>query len=347
MNAQNKWIQKFILVFFLWGILACNKNENAEIQVQNGLVFPSYFPDIEYNNEANPITQEGIALGRLLFYEKALSIDSFLSCGNCHAQTHAFADHNTKVSRGVAGVLGTRSSPGLFNLAWNSSFMWDGGANHIEVMPLGPLTATNEMAFTLKGIVERLNRSAFYTAAFRAVFDSDSITDQHLLYALAQFMSSMVSDNAKYDEVKRGEAQFTDDEKAGYSIFLSHCNSCHQEPLFTDFSFKKNGATTDGDDFGRKRITLLDEDLYAFKVPSLRNIALTYPYMHNGSLATLDDVISHYNTLENNAFAAIHLKKNTKLDEKQKQQLIAFLNTLTDYEFIGNRALSEIEVAEY
>lgn len=323
---------------------ACTKQETAEIQVQNGLVFPAYFPDIAYNNPKNRISAQGKELGRLLFYEKALSIDSSLSCGSCHAQTHAFADHNTKVSRGVGGVLGTRSSPALFNLAWNTSFMWDGGANHIEVMPLGPLTAENEMAFSLAGIVARLNTCDYYKIAFKAVFQEDSITDQQLLFALAQFMSSMISDHAKYDEVMQGKATFSADEEAGYRVFQSNCNSCHTEPLFTNFLFKRNGATTEGDDLGRMRITLMEEDTYAFKIPSLRNIILTYPYMHDGKFSTLNQVIEHYNSLENNEFADVSLRQQKSLNKIEKEQLIAFLNTLTDYDFIGNTSLAEIEV---
>lgn len=343
---QKSLFPAFIGLIFSFIFSSCNKLNTAEIQVQNGLVFPAYFPELHYVNQENPITTEGVALGRLLFYEKKLSLDSTISCGSCHAQTHAFADHNNKVSKGVGGLLGTRSSPALFNLGWNTSFMWDGGANHIEVMPLGPFTATNEMAFTMHGVVDRLNASPYYRDAFNAVFGIDSITDQKVLYALAQFMSSMISDNSKYDEFKRGETVFTSDENAGYQLFLQHCNSCHTEPLFTDFSFRNNGFTTSGDELGRKKITLLDEDLYKFKVPSLRNIELTYPYMHNGNLRTLEDVLAHYNSLDDNELIDANLKKGTTLNAEETKQLIAFLNTLTDYEFIGNKALSEIEAPE-
>lgn len=307
-----------------------------------GFVKPDHFPAPWYLAENNPITKDGFELGRRLFFDPVLSVDSTIHCGTCHAQVHAFADHGAALSLGVQGRLGLRNSPGLYNLAWFPSFMWDGGINHIEVMPIAPITDHNEMDETLANVVEKLKRSSFYPELFKKAFGTDQITDQRMLFALAQYMSLLISSNSAYDHYVTGTGTLNARELNGLSLFRTHCESCHKEPLFTDFSFVNNGLDSVYADAGRGRITQLAADSGAFKVPSLRNVELTYPYMHDGRLYTLDAVLEHYTggVLQNGRLDA-RLQGNISLSQQEKEDIILFLKTLTDYEFLSDLSISQ------
>lgn len=326
---------------------SCVKSsENEEIQPPvpfQGLVVPPHFPQPNYNFQNNPITEKGFELGRSLFYDPILSLDSTISCGSCHAQVHAFADHGTTVSVGIGGLLGKRNSPPIQNMAWYTSFMWDGGINHIEVMPFAPITSTVEMGETMSGVETKLQTHPTYPTRFKEAFGSEEISAQKILYALTQFMSLMVSADSKYDKVLKGETSFDERELQGYHIFQQKCASCHAEPLFTDFSFRNNGMMEDySEDEGRSHITLEPSDFGRFKVPTLRNITLTHPYMHNGSIRNLTEVIDMYSS-------GVHQHFNTdpllaepfNFSDEQKEALLYFLYTLEDYTFIGNHEFSE------
>jgi cytochrome c peroxidase len=234
--------------------------------------------------------------------------------------------------------MGVRNSPGLFNLAWNTSFMWDGGINHIEIMSLAPLTDPNEMNMDMGELLQKLSSIPEYPNLFNKAFGSAEITDQRLFYALTQFMVMLVSSESKYDKYIKGEISLSSDEQAGLELFNQHCATCHSSPLLTDYSFRNNGLSLHPDDIGRERITLNSADRGKFKVPSLRNIALTFPYMHDGRFSTLEEVIDHYRIgiVESETIDPL-LANGISLSSSEKEKLITFLHTLSDQSFRSNQ----------
>jgi cytochrome c peroxidase len=309
---------------------------------------PANFPAPVYRFKDNPVTANGFRLGRALFYDVMISKDKSIACANCHQPFAAFAQLDHPVSHGVDDCQGTRNTPALFNLAWQKDFMWDGGVNHIEVSPLNAMTNPCEMASDLKTIVSRLQNSPAYPAMFQAAFGTTQVNSQRVFRALAQFTGMLVSAGSKYDQVSRHEnnAVFTADEAVGYALFKQNCSTCHQEPLFTDRGFRNNGLDALSDDIGRDSITHQEKDRAKFRVPSLRNIELSSPYMHDGRFNTLKQVLAHYsNGVKNNANLDPLLRNNGKLGialrAKQQEQVIAFLKTLTDRDFVNDRRFQE------
>lgn len=299
------------------------------------LVIPKGWPQPPTNIFAtNPLTEEGFQLGRKLFYDARLSRDSNFSCAGCHQQFAAFATYDHDFSHGFNNSFTTRNAPGLFNIAWQKELHWDGGVNHIEVQPLSPFTAVNEMATTLPEILKKLKADTAYARLFKNAFADGMINSQHMLKALAQFTGSIQSYNSKYDKVKRGEDSFTVSEALGYKTFMASCNSCHREPLFTDNSFRNNGLPLNKKwmDKGRMTITGNLADSLKFKVPSLRNISLTFPYMHDGRLVSLGKVIDHYRNGIDTTQTTLDmlLKKRIAISDQEKVDLISFLLTLKD-----------------
>jgi cytochrome c peroxidase len=315
--------------------------------VVTALEQPAGWPAPHYDFAQNKITADGFRLGRKLFYEPMLSRDNSISCGSCHQQFAAFAHDEHKLSHGIDGLFGTRNAPGLYNLAWHPNFMWDGGVNHIELQPFAPMTNPVEMDETLPNVLEKLNASASYRDLFEKAFGSEEINSQRLFYAMVQFMGSMVSATSKYDWVMRGELPggFSEAEFRGLRLFRQQCASCHTEPLFTDFSFRNNGLEPSPllMDSGRAHITGLPEDRYKFKVPSLRNVGVTQPYMHDGRFPTLRQAIAHYAS----GIAPIEnldpqlAEGGIPLSDAQITDIEAFLHTLTDYEFMQMDAFAE------
>jgi cytochrome c peroxidase len=325
---------------------SCKEKQDPEGPFQ--LEFPSNFPSPIYSGtEKNPITKGGVALGRLLFYDTRLSEDNSISCGSCHQQFAAFSHLDHPRSHGIYGLFGTRNSPAVQNMAWNPDFMWDGGVNHLEIMPVAPITNPVEMNETMKNVVKKLNQDAGYRLRFKEVFGVDSIDDQKLLFAMAQFMTSMISADSKYDFAVRGErnVSLSKTELEGKQLFEAKCASCHAGALFTDHSFRNNGLSLTSDS-GRAHITGLSSDRYKFRVPSLRNVELTRPYMHDGRFKTLKQVLDHYDNgvqttqnldpiLTQNGYTGI------ELSEEEKEKLITFLKTLSDETFISNPKFSD------
>ncbi|HEY4155869.1 MAG TPA: cytochrome-c peroxidase [Puia sp.] len=300
---------------------------------------PKGFPPPVYHFDKNPLSKEGFELGRKLFYDGKLSIDGNFPCSSCHQQFAAFATYEHRLSHGFNNQFSYRNAPALFNLAWQTAFHWDGGINHLEVQPLAPLLDPHEMAESLDHVINKLKQDKQYPALFSKAFGSPGINSQRILRALAQFTVSLVSANSKYDRVKRGEAVFSQYEKPGYEIFKQKCAGCHREPLFTDLSYRNTGLAADSvlKDYGRMRITGRREDSLKFKVPSLRNVFLTFPYEHDGRFNTLSDVLEHYNSgVIQSATLDSFLRKGIPLTENDKFYLIQFLGTLTDSSFINN-----------
>ena len=313
-----------------------------------GFVNPEHFPDPVYEVLKNPVTKESFELGRELFYETALSRDNSISCGSCHIQSSAFTQHGHDVSHGIEDRLGSRNSPPIMNLAWNKAFFWDGGVFHLDMFSISPITNPVEMDEKMENVLEKLRSKNEYRERFKAVYGSDEITGNQVFKALSHFMIMCISSNSKYDSVMRKtEVRFTEVENKGYKIFLNNCSSCHKEPLFTDGSFRNNGLDNKfNTDTGRQTITLDPEDRFKFKVPSLRNLTYTAPYMHDGRFTKIDQVLDHYTKgLQDCHTLDPLLKKNGQLGipltEDEKMNLKAFLKTLDDKYFITRKDLSE------
>lgn len=304
-------------------------------QQSNELVFqpPAYFPAPAYSFADNEPTPQRTALGRRLFFDPVLSRDSSINCEHCHQQWAAFSDPLHPISHGIDNRFGFRNSPALFNLAWHPVFMADGGIVHFENMPIAPITDSNEMGDDLANVLNKLNRIPSYRADFKNAYGVDVINTQVLMRALVQYMAALVAADSRYDHYLQGNTSALNSlEREGLSLFRAHCGSCHQEPLFSDFSFRNNGLALHYADSGRRRITLLPTDEALFKVPSLRNIALTKPYMHNGSMHTLEEVIRHYSEgIEDHENLDPTLPiGGFQFTEHEQQALLAFLKSLTD-----------------
>lgn len=329
---KKKPIHIFLIIF----IVAITLSFAIKIGTPIYLEIPKGWPKTKYDFSKNPLTEEGFQLGRKLFYDPILSRDNTISCASCHLQATGFTHVDHELSHGIDGKIGTRNSLALMNLAWSDNFMWDGGVNHLDVQPINPITSPVEMDETLANVVFKLQKSENYPLLFKEAFGDSKITGQHLLKALSQFVIMLKSSNSKYDKVMRKEAEFTEKEKNGYRIFKANCASCHKEPLFTGDKFERNGLTLDTtlNDIGRERITNNLEDRMRFKVPTLRNIQFTAPYMHDGRFKKLSDVIKHYNSLGNDENLPKQLKKPMNLSDNERVDLLAFLHTLTDLEFL-------------
>jgi cytochrome c peroxidase len=307
---------------------------------------PEHFPQPVYRFRNNERTKEGFELGRKLFYDGKLSRDGNFPCSSCHQQYAAFATYEHRLSHGFNNQFSFRNAPGLFNLVWQKELDWDGGVNHIEVQPLAPLLDPHEMAEDLNQLISRLKIDKSYPALFSRAFGTPGINSQKILKALAQFTASLVSADSKYDQVKNGKAHFNIYEQKGYEIFQQKCVRCHQEPLFTDFSYRNTGMATDStlNDFGRMRITGRKEDSLKFRVPSLRNVFLTFPYGHDGRFATISQVLEHYNSgIIQSATLDSGLKNGISITNDDRFYLINFLGTLTDSSFIQNPLYSDPE----
>lgn len=338
--TSTRDIERNIFNFIIWGVLlfsffSCKQDPLIET-TNDYFTPPNHFPERVYQNENNVLSKEGVALGKKLFFDPILSIDSTISCGSCHSQDFAFSDNGKAVSVGVRGQVGVRNSPPLFNLAWYESFMWDGGVNHLEFVPLAPIELDIEMDESIQNVIAKLNRNLVYKNEFYVIFGTSEISDKEFLFAMAQYMTALVSADSKYDHVQQGLEEFSISESRGYALFKTNCASCHSEPLFTNSTFQNNGLDSVFSDLGRKRITLANEDLGKFKVSSLRNLSYTYPYMHDGRFATIEQVIDHYSSsiLNSETLAKNLVNKHFTIEEKA--DIIAFLNTLNDKTFIDN-----------
>ena len=298
----------------------------------------------------NPLTVEGIALGRRLFRDPRLSGNGRQSCANCHAPERAFSDR-VALSRGAEGKPGARNAQPLANLAWHPAYAWDGGQARVRDQTLAAMTNPIEMYADAATVAALLARDGRVRADFAAAFGTPEITVERLTLALEQFLLAQVSADSKFDRANRGAAALTEEEKRGFALFAleydpargqrgADCFHCHGGALFADFAYKNNGLDLVPADIGRMRVTSRDTDLGKFKTPSLRNVAVTAPYMHDGRFQTLEEVVAHYDhgaqrtaTLDPNL--AKHPTDGMKLSDEDQRALVAFLRTLTDARFEG------------
>lgn len=325
---------------------SCNKPAGIRLLSQVALPQPEGFPTPLYNYNDNPMSREGIELGRHLFYEKRLSADLEHACSSCHEQQASFGTFEHDRSHGVNNSHTLRNAPVLVNLAWSPYFHWDGQFDKLELEATHPITGDHEMGENFPGIIRKLESDPFYKNAFREVFKTNSIEPMQITKALAQFTATMISANSRYDQFKKGQAVFTPQEQAGYQLFLQHCNSCHREPLFTDHSFRNIGLPVDPalTDMGRMRITNQKEDSLKFKVPTLRNCYVSSNYMHDGRFISIQQCINHYRfQVQPSATLDPLLRQGISLSNEQVDQLMAFLKTLTDSSFLTDRRLARPE----
>lgn len=303
------------------------------------LHYPAHFPKPIYNFENNPLSSNAIELGRALFYDPILSKDRSISCASCHSSYNAFAHTDHDLSHGINDEIGQRNAPALFNLAWQKSFMWDGAINHLDMQALAPISSPTEMGEEINHVIAKLQQSSLYPTLFYEAFGDSLITGEHFLKALSQFQLTLISANSKYDKVKTGLDSFSAQEVRGYELFKENCNTCHSEPLFTNTSFANNGLAVDTtlNDYGKWQVTKDSRDSLFFKIPSLRNLTYSYPYMHDGRYKTLKQVLNHYNSnLESKQNLSPGMATIKRLSSNEQTDLIAFLLSLNDKDFIFN-----------
>ncbi|TGD82645.1 cytochrome-c peroxidase [Hymenobacter wooponensis] len=334
-------------------VVACTvKNAGSYWLAQQipGTEIPGNFPVPVYAANQNPPSAEAFTLGRTLFYDARLSRTGEVSCGSCHHQANAFSDAGQRYSQGVLGHIGTRNTPALQNLRWRRELLWDGGANHIETMPLAPLANHLEMGETLANVVRKLNADPVYKQLFADLYGRQPIDSYQFLRALAQFTAALTSANSRYDHYVRCEAggELTKSELHGLLVLRKSCSPCHSGDMFTDESYRNNGLNhTFPLDSGRAHITGRKSDVGRFKVPSLRNVTLTAPYMHDGRFQTLEEVLNHYDqgvvvspTLDP-LFLQPTGRPRIRLSAQEKTDLLAFLSALTDESFLQDERLAD------
>jgi cytochrome c peroxidase len=304
----------------------------AAVSKQHGeparLTYPKNWPAPRYDFAKNPLTREGIELGRRLFYDP-------VSCASCHLSFTAFTHVDHALSHGIENRIGRRNSLSLMNLAWAKSFMWDGAVNHLDFQALAPIADSTEMDEKLDNVIRKLNNSPRFKSHFYAAFGDSVATGERMLKVISQFELTLISANSKYDRMKAGLDTFSTQEKNGYALFQKNCANCHAEPFFTNFNVEKNGLPLDTflRDYGRMRVTGNRVDSLGFKVPTLRNIEFSQPYMHDGRFRKLREVIHFYATTASTG-------RKIELTAHEKVDLVAFLLTLTDKEFLFNAEFS-------
>lgn len=298
---MKKWIIISTLCFIAVAsviVNACRKSDHKRFNSPKQVTFevPEGFPEPVYDFANNPLTEEGIALGRKLFYESRVAAFDDVSCGSCHQQHAAFTQFDHDLGHGTNHQHTTRNNPGIFNMAWHTSMQWDGSVPDLFSQIEACITAPEKMGETLNDVAGKLSGDSAYRQLTGEAFGDENLTGERIQKALTQFVATIVSANSKYDKMKRGEVQFNASEQSGYDIFKSKCASCHKEPLFTDFSFRNNGLEVNPahPDYGRMQFTGNSSDSLKFKVPSLRNVGFTGYFGHDGRFLDFTQMIHHY-----------------------------------------------------
>jgi cytochrome c peroxidase len=324
MKRKNISIAIITISFFSCFFIKKNSFNKAEF----------LFPEI-VNPKHNRPTKERVELGQKLFFDPILSIDSSLSCASCHKPNLAFSDDVT-FSPGVYNRAGVRNAPSLANIGYHPYFLREGSIKTIEMQALVPIQEENEFAHNIVDIAEQMKKNPEYVKMSKEAYGKSP--DPYVITrALAAYERTLVSKNSKFDKFINGEIPLTKEEKQGFDLFMSNktnCSSCHGGFNFTRYKITNNGLYENYKDEGRMRATKNNKDLALFKTPSLRNIELTAPYMHDGSLTTLEEVVEHYNTGGKNHIHKDSLIVPLNLNKNQKLDLVSFLKTLTDFSFV-------------
>jgi cytochrome c peroxidase len=347
-------IRLFIIILGLLVVSSCGKDKVGYKPTPYQLQIPSHFPSMNIPAD-NPMTVEGVELGRFLFYEKRLSGNDQMSCGTCHTPYTSFSD-SAKYSTGIDGIKGNRNAMALINLGWDSFFFWDGRATSLEQQILEPVPNPIEMHLSWKEAISKLKKDTYYRNQFYKAFGVEDFDSNHAAKAIAQFIRTMISGSSKFDVMYKIEnnkplnsseqaVSIEPEEWAGYDLFKSlngaDCFHCHNGPLMRVAKFSNNGLDFSFMDLGRGAITNNPNDHGKFKVPSLRNIALSAPYMHDGRFKNLDEVIEHYSSGIHTSptidpLIEFSSQGGVQLDAQEKYLLKRFLMTLTDNSFIIN-----------
>jgi len=351
----------FLYILFIVFVVACSKDDTPDIASYEPTPLPLTIPQIFSDNiippvipNNNPQTVEGVALGKKLFFDKKLSGNQTMACASCHAPQHAFTDI-TPTSDGIDGVFGTRNSMPLFNLAWNYNerFAWDGKELSLERQAIEPVQNPIEMHSNWQDVINRLQNDADYPELFRLAFKTTTITKELTTKAIAQFERTLISANSKFDRFLLGQTTLTLEQQNGFNVFMDeargdcfHCHGNPNNPLWTDNIFQNNGLDTSFSDLGLGGVTGDPNDNGKFKSPSLRNLAYTAPYMHDGRFNTLEDVIEFYSTgLQVSSTIDPLMKKaaqgGVNLSTQDKADLKAFLLSLSDPSFLTNSEFQE------
>lgn len=341
-------MRKIILMLFAFLFLVSCDNESdyKEVNARMDFKVPSNFPALAQEIDRNYPTEKGFELGRKLFNDTRLSSDGTVSCAFCHEQASAFTHHGHAFSHGINNLEGVRNTPSIQNMAFQSQYFYDGAAVSIEMLSIAPIHNPVEMNETLENIAAKLKKDKSYVQLFSQAFDDQEVSSNNILKALGQFMTMMVSANSRYDKYVRNEpgGNLSGQEKSGLELFTQKCASCHKTDLFTDSAFRNNGLPPNSklNDLGRETVTGFASDRYKFKVPSLRNVALTAPYMHDGRFGSLQSVLNFYAAgVKHSVTLDPLLNANgvlgIPLSAGEKESLIAFLQTLTDEEYINNQ----------
>lgn len=287
-------------------------------------------PDTIKHPDGVPPNAAMVELGRALFFDHRLSGNRQQSCASCHMPELGLGDGTAK-GRGTTGGALPRNTPHLYNLAWNISFFWDGRAQSLEEQALGPIQAPGEMNMPLPRMIATLSALTGYQAQFRTAFGSEEVSAEKVAQAIAAFERTLVSNNSAFDRYQAGDRNAMSPEAVrGLALFTgkAQCVQCHDGPNFTDNSFHNIGV---GDADPGRATVVQDRSLTgAFKTPGLRNVALTAPYMHDGSQKTLEDVMRHYNRGGRKTPHLDRLMKPLKLNNREIMELIAFMGALTD-----------------
>lgn len=363
MNRPKLYILATMGLLFSTYFVACKKDpvfqnyQTTPYELEVPKFFLPFLPVQE-----NELTQEGVALGRFLFYDPILSDDGSQSCASCHNQQFAFTDNELATSVGIKGIAGNRNSMPLFNLNWHDKgFFWDGRSPTLRDQILEPIEDPIEMASTVTGALERINGKPFYRDLFYKAFGSRTATSDNLAKAIEQFMLTFVSSNSRFDKGRRGELALTQDELDGLTFTQAEndpsvgarggdCFHCHgtSGELFSDNDYKNNGLDETLTDLGRFSVTGLEKDKGKFKTPSLRNLSFTAPFMHDGRFKTIEEVLDHYgeHVVQTSPNIDPNMNKarsvgQIKFTPEEKRIMLAFLKSLDDYELISNPAFSD------
>lgn len=343
-----------LLVIMVLSFVACNQpDDDDSLTTPYELEIPQGLPPLEtFIPEDNPMTVEGVSLGRKLFYEPMLSDDNTQSCGSCHRQEFGFAEPQ-QFSVGIDGSIGTRNAMALMNLGWNrNGFFWDGRAETLEELVFQPVVNPIEMNTTWPEVEAKLNASEEYLNLFKAAFNVEVIDSVHVSKAISQFLRTLITGNSRFDKwYNQQSIQLTEQELRGFVLFNGEgadCFHCHGlGGLITDNKYHNNGLDLQFADDGRYLVTGNESHKGLFRAPTLRNIELTAPYMHDGRFFTLEQVVDHYSEhIEANSPNLDPLMElvgngGAQLTADDKQALIAFLRTMTDQDFITNTEFSD------
>ena len=324
-NTKFKRVLTFIIILTLFAF-----SKDFILQIPQGFPTP-YIP------EDNQLTTSRVELGRKLFFDKIMSRDSSVSCASCHVPAFAFTDRLIK-GKGIRNQEVGRNTPTLTNVAYQDKFLWDGVNPSLVAQVMIPIHETNEFDFHIILLAERMKKDSTYVKLCKEAYNSNP-NPYAITHSIASFERTLLSGNSPYDQFhfQGDKSALNSSEKRGMDLFFNklHCTECHSGFNFTNNSLTNNGLYQNYPDSGRIRLTYLETDRAVFKVPTLRNIELTYPYMHDGSIKTLEDVVSHYMNGGKNHENKSEIIKPFELTKQEKSDLIHFLESLTDSTFIN------------